>query len=83
MDTTDKNQMPQTVKEQILLVRDTGETNMFDCNAVMRIANREGWYELVEYLSDHKNWKTYSRLILTGDTKPDDCKDGGAATCIP
>lgn len=26
--------MTQTIKEQILAVRDTGETNMFDVNAV-------------------------------------------------
>ena len=33
--------MTQTIKEQILAVRDTGETNMFDVNAVQYIANRE------------------------------------------
>lgn len=82
MDTADKNRVPQTVREQILSVRDTGETNMFDCNAVMRIAGREGWHELVEYLCDRKNWKAYSRLILNGDTKPDNGGDGGAGTCI-
>lgn len=42
--------MTQTIKEQILAVRDTGETNMFDINAVQYIANREGYYELVVYL---------------------------------
>lgn len=36
--------MTQTIKEQILAVRDTGETNMFDVNAVQCIANREGYY---------------------------------------
>ena len=33
--------MTQTIKEQILAIRDTGETNMFDVNAVQYIANRE------------------------------------------
>ena len=57
--------MNQTIKEQILAVRDTGETNMFDVNAVMQIANREGFYELVCYLLDHK--REYSRFIMTGE----------------
>lgn len=30
--------MTQTIKEQILAVRDTGETNMFDVNAVQYMA---------------------------------------------
>lgn len=68
MDTA-KNQMTPTIKEQILKVRDTAETNMFDCNAVMSIASREGWFELVDYLLDKENWKAYSRFILTGKTE--------------
>lgn len=44
MDTA-KNQITPAIKEQILKVRDTGETNMFDCGAVISIANREGWPE--------------------------------------
>ena len=57
--------MNPTIKEQILAVRDTGETNMFDANAVQQIANREGFYELVCYLESHR--REYSRFILTGD----------------
>ena len=34
MDTA-KNQITPAIKEQILKVRDTGETNMFDCSAVI------------------------------------------------
>ena len=56
--------MDQVIKEQILTVRDTGETNMFDANAVMVIANRMGFYELVRYISEHK--QEYSRFILSG-----------------
>ena len=56
--------MESIVREQILAVRDTGETNMFDVNMVARIAMREGFYELVDYLQDHK--KEYGRFILTG-----------------
>ena len=56
--------MTKTIKEQILAIRDTGETNMFDVNAVQYIANREGYYELVVYLMDNR--KEYSNFIMTG-----------------
>jgi len=59
------SRMEPIVKEQILAVRDTGETNMFDVNMVAQIAMREGFYELVNYLQDHK--KEYSRFILAGE----------------
>lgn len=58
--------MTKKIKEQILAVRDTGETNMFDINAVQYIADREGYYELVVYLMDNR--KEYSNFILTGTT---------------
>lgn len=60
--------MKQTVKEQILKVRSTCETNMFDVDAVMRIAYDNGWYELVSWLSDAANRKEYCRFIFTGET---------------
>jgi len=68
MDTA-KNQITPTIKKQILKVRDTGETNMFDCRAVMTIANREGLLELADYLLDKANWKAYGRFIMTGKTE--------------
>jgi hypothetical protein len=68
MDTA-KNQITPAIKEQILKVRDTGETNMFDCNAVMAIANREGLLELADYLLDKANRKAYGRFIMTGKTE--------------
>ena len=68
MDTA-KNQITPTIKEQILKVRDTGETNMFDCAAVMAIANREGLLELAGYLLNKANWKAYDRFIMTGKTE--------------
>lgn len=55
--------MTKKIKEQILAVRDTGETNMFDINAVQYIADREGYYELVVYLMNNR--KEYSNFILT------------------
>ena len=59
--------MTAKVIEQILAIRETGETNMFDVNMVMQIANREGHYELVSYLAD--NSREYSRFILTGKAR--------------
>lgn len=59
--------MTETIKNQILTVRQTGETNMFDINAVQRIADREGFYELVIYIEEHKS--EYVRFILTGQTE--------------
>ena len=56
--------MNDTIKEQILMIRDSGETNMFDVDTVMAIANREGFYELVCYLSEHP--RKYFQFILTG-----------------
>lgn len=56
--------MTNTVKQQILAIRATGETNMFDVNWVQHIANRKGYYELVVYLEGHR--KEYTNFILTG-----------------
>ena len=57
----------ETVKEQILAIRATGETNMFDVPMVQQIANREGYYELVIFLIDHTN--EYVHFIMTGKTE--------------
>lgn len=58
--------MTETVKEQILAIRKTAETNMFDVRTVQAIANRRGFYELVIYLEEHR--KEYANFILTGST---------------
>lgn len=57
--------MNETIKAQILAVRATGLTNMLDTNAVQRIANDVGFYELVCFIEDDR--KAYSRFILTGE----------------
>jgi len=59
--------MDRKVKEQILAIRDTGETNMFDVSKVQEISLREGYDELLAYLAD--NIGAYSRFILTGKEK--------------
>lgn len=59
--------MTETIKKQILAVRDTALTNMFDVNMVQHIANDMGFYELVIYLEDHR--REYAHFILTGETE--------------
>ena len=56
--------MTETIRQQILAVRDTGEANMLDTRMVQYIANREGFYELVIYIEDHR--EEYVYFILTG-----------------
>ena len=56
--------MTDTVREQILAIRDTGLTNMFDVTTVQRLAYDRGYYELVCYLEEHR--KEYAHFILTG-----------------
>ncbi len=57
--------MDAKVKEQILAIRDTGLTNMFDLPVVQRLAYERDFYELVCWLEDHQ--KEYVRFILTGE----------------
>ena len=57
--------MNKQVKKQILAIRDTGLTNMFDTNMVQFLANERGYYELVVYLEEHK--KEYVRFIMFGE----------------
>jgi hypothetical protein len=54
----------QTVRDQILAIRDSGATNMFDVPMVQRLANERGYYELVLFLIDHK--KEYANFIMRG-----------------
>lgn len=57
--------MTETIKAQILKVRDLGEVNMFDTRGVQHIANREGFFELVIFIEDCK--KEYVNFIFHGD----------------
>lgn len=51
--------MDAKIKEQILAVRDTGLTNMFDVIAVQRIAFDMNMYELVTLFKEHGNEYCY------------------------
>ena len=57
--------MTETIKDQILAIRDTSLTNMFDVNAVQRLAYERDFYELVVYLEENR--KEYVHFILTGE----------------
>ena len=57
--------MTDKIREQILAVRNTGLTNMFDLNAVQRIAYDMDCYELVNFIEEEKT--AYAHFILTGE----------------
>ncbi|MBE6092505.1 MAG: DUF5049 domain-containing protein [Selenomonas ruminantium] len=57
--------MTDTIQEQILAIRATGLTNMFDVNTVQRLAFERDFYELVCYIEDDR--AGYVRFILTGE----------------
>ena len=57
--------MTEKIREQILAVRETGRTNMFDIPMVQYIANEMRFYELVIFLEEHRN--EYVHFILTGE----------------
>ena len=57
--------MTDEVRKQILAIRNTGLTNMFDVATVQRIANDMDFYELVVYLEENR--KEYAHFILTGE----------------
>lgn len=50
--------MDKKIKEQILYIRSTGLTNMFDVPMVQRLANEYGFYELLWYF-----WKIIVRIM--------------------
>ena len=60
--------MTEKVREQILAVRKSGFTNMFDVPMVQYIANEMRFYELVVFLEEHRS--EYVHFIFTGECKP-------------
>lgn len=57
--------MNDKIKEQILVIRNTGITNMFDVISVQRIAFEMEFYELVDFLETNR--KAYVNFIMFGD----------------
>ena len=66
--------MNEKVKAQFLAVRETGLTNMFDLNAVQRIAYDMDFFELVNFIEESKS--AYVRFILTGEEQKVVSDDG-------
>lgn len=58
--------MTETIKQQVLRVRATGRTNMFDLRMVKQVATELGCDELVEFLQTRSNQEVYVQFILTG-----------------
>ena len=57
--------MNQRIKEQIIAIRDTGLTNMFDTLYVQRLAHERNFLDLVLFIEDHK--EEYFHFILKGE----------------
>ena len=66
--------MTDRIKEQLLAIRDTGLTNMFDIHMVQRLAFDRNYYDLVIFLEEHPG--EYTRFIMYGE---DADQDGGNA----
>ncbi len=56
--------MNERIKEQILTIRDSGLTNMFDTNMVQRLAYERDFHELVLFIEENK--KAYVEFIMYG-----------------
>lgn len=59
-----KKEMDSVIVEQIIAIRDSGKTNMFDANMVQRLAFDAGYYELVMFIENDKYG--YIGFILHG-----------------
>jgi hypothetical protein len=59
--------MTETVWEQILDIRNSSITNMFDISRVQREAYDRRFHELVLYIEENKD--EYVKFILTGEYK--------------
>ena len=57
--------MSDKIRDQILAIRQTGLTNIFDISTVQHLANEMRFYELVVLLEEHR--PEYVHFILTGE----------------
>lgn len=65
MERNDHKNNREVVKQQILAIRDSGETNMFDTRFVQRLAHERDFFELVCFIEDQP--EEYARFIISGD----------------
>lgn len=59
------SQVTETIREQILTIRATGITNMFDTKAVFELAVEMDYHELADFI--FMDTKAYCHFILTGE----------------
>lgn len=59
--------MDEKMREEVLKVRTSGICNMLDLPFVQRVAFDNNFFDLVLFISDHKD--EYVRFILYGDRK--------------
>lgn len=57
--------MTDEIKRQILAIRETGLTNMFDTGKVKEIGEKMGFTEMIQYINE--NPKKYGNFIMFGD----------------
>ena len=57
--------MTEAVRDHILAIRSSGETNMFDAQTVQRLAMERGFFSLADYIE--ADVKAYAHFILTGE----------------
>ena len=57
--------MNEIIKTQLLNIRSTGLTNMFDAKAVFELAVQRDYHELADFI--FMDTKAYSHFILTGE----------------
>lgn len=57
--------MDEKVFEQIMDIRAGGRVNMLSVNEVQRLAFDSGYYELVNFITDHR--AAYFHFIMTGE----------------
>ena len=62
--------MNEKIRSQVLKIRDSGETNMLDIPVVQRIAFQRKYYELVDWIAEHRS--DYATFILTGKEPADE-----------
>lgn len=55
----------EKIREQVLSIRNSGKTNMFDTVMVQQLAYEQNFFELVNYIEEDK--AGYSHLIITGE----------------
>lgn len=65
MEAIEKSHITEEIKAQIIKIRDSGLSNMFDVVRVQRIAYENELYELVCFIQDHRN--EYVKFIFEGE----------------